>query len=66
VKFLNAIVVLEFWEKTCDWEKKDYPELSNKINRVGAVSIPAGLKVDCGPKPDLPDTPLPPVPIKAK
>jgi hypothetical protein len=30
-EFLIAILKLEFWEKTCDWEKKDYPELSQKI-----------------------------------
>jgi hypothetical protein len=65
-EFLTAIIIRECWEKTCDWEKKDYPELSRKINRVGAVFMPDGLKVDCGSTPSLPEIPLPPVPIKAK
>jgi hypothetical protein len=64
--FLNAIVVREFWEKTCDWEKQDYPELSRKINRAGAVFMPTGLKVNCGPKPSVPSIPLLPVPVKGK
>jgi len=58
--FLNAIVLREFWEKTCDWEKQDYPELSRNINRAGAVFMPEGLKVNCGPKPSVPNIPLPP------
>lgn len=58
--FLNAVVVREFWEQTCGWEKQDYPELSRKINRAGAVFIPEGLKVNCGPKPSVPNIPLPP------
>jgi hypothetical protein len=41
-------------------------ELSQKIFRAGAVFLPHGLKVNCGPKPDLPGVPLPPVPIKAQ
>jgi len=65
-EFLNAVVKLEFWEKTCDWEKKDYPELSQRINKAGAVFMPHGLKVNCGSRPDVPDLPVPPVPIRPK
>jgi hypothetical protein len=65
-EFLTVIVKREFWEKTCDWEKKDYPELRNKIQKMPGTFIPTGLKVDCGSNPRLPDIPLPPVPIKAK
>ena len=61
-----AIVRLELWQKTCDWEKTDYPELSRKIQLAGAVFMPQGLKVKCGPKPDLPDLPTAPVAITAK
>jgi hypothetical protein len=60
--FLNTIVLREFWEKTCDWEKQDYPGLSRKINKAGAVFMPDGLKVNCGAKPNLPNIPIPPVP----
>jgi hypothetical protein len=60
-ELLVAIVRLELWQKTCDWEITDYPELSRKIQRAGAVFIPRGLKVKCGPKPDLPAIPTAPV-----
>jgi hypothetical protein len=63
-EFVTAMVQLELWEKTCDWERTDYPELSRKISRTGAVFIPQGLKVKCAPKPVLPDLPVPRLPIK--
>jgi hypothetical protein len=65
-EFLTAIVQLELWEKTCGWEKEDYPELTRKINRAGAVFIAAGLKVKCAPRPDLPDVPVPPAAIRPR
>ncbi len=64
-KFIPAIVQLELWEKTCDWEKRDYPKLSQNIRSAGAF-LPLDLEVNCGPKPDLPDLPVPPVPIRPK
>ena len=63
-EFITAIVQLELWQKTCDWEKTDYPELSRKISRAGAVFMTQGLKVNCAPRPDLPEIPVPPVPIR--
>ena len=65
-EFITGLVQLELWEKTCDWEKKDYPELSRKIFQAGAVFMTHGLKVKCAPRPDLPDLPVPPVPIRTK
>jgi hypothetical protein len=65
-EFLTALVHLELWEKSCGWEKQDYPKLSEEINKAGAVYIPGGLKVMCDPKPVLPNMPVPSVPIKPK
>jgi hypothetical protein len=65
-EFLNAMVTLEFWERTCNWETEDYPKLSRNINRAGAVYLPRGLEVNCGKRPRSPEILLPPVPIKAK
>jgi hypothetical protein len=56
---LSAIVKREFWKKTCDWEKKDYPELRKKITKMPGSFIPTGLKVDCGSEPALPHIPSP-------
>jgi hypothetical protein len=67
-EFITAIINLEFWEKTCAWEKKDYPELSKKIQSVQGVDpviTRLELKVKCGSKPKLPNIPLPPISIKA-
>ena len=63
-EFIAALVPLEFWEKTCGWERSDYPELSRKISRAGVVFMPQGLKVKCAPRPQLPELPVPPLPMK--
>ena len=60
-KFLGAVVEREFWEKTCEWEKKDYPVLTKTLSSLD-VFLPQGLQVNCGPKPKSPDVPLPPAP----
>jgi hypothetical protein len=63
-EFIAALVQLEFWEKTCGWERSDYPELGRKISRAGVLFMPHGLKVKCAPKPQLPELPVPPLPLK--
>ena len=65
-QFITAMVQLELWEKTCEWEKTDYPELSRKISRAGVLFLPQGLKVKCAARPDVPDLPVPPAPIRPK
>ncbi len=67
-QFLTTLVDLEFWEKTCDWERKDYPVLSKKIQslpNMDPVLTRLDFKVKCGSKPELLSLPLPPLPIKA-
>jgi hypothetical protein len=65
-EFLHAVVVRECWEKTCDWEKQDYPKLTRSIRLAGAMSLITALTVNCGPKPSVPNVPLPPVPVTEK
>ena len=64
--FITAMVQLELWEKTCDWEKTDYPVLNRKLSKIPGLFMPQELEVKCTPKPVLPDLPVPPVPIRAK
>jgi hypothetical protein len=66
VEFLNAIVKREFWKKTCEWDRQDYPVLFNKMSKLPGVFMPMGLNLNCGYEPILPNIPILPIPIKSK
>ena len=56
--YLVALLQFELWKTTCDWEKKDYPNLL-KGTGVSGNLVPA-----CYPQPTVPPNPTMPVVVK--
>ncbi len=59
--YFTAKLNHELWKTTCNWEKKDYPNLLKGIN-----SVSGSFKPSCGPAPKVPKMPLLPLVIHSK
>lgn len=59
--YQDAKLKHELWRTNCEWDKKDYPNLTKGLWCVGGAPIP-----DCGKKPSLPTLPVLPKLIREK